>query len=328
MLDFKENRPREQWLQLLAWRALDIGNNDEAFGRICAQREFVRERIVNHLRYVRPTVILMRHLQEGDNWKKLPEHAIEHLDAGRGSYTHKDWDKLWEGYNKPVDAPFLTRIPWGCLSQFQLAPNVQSLESLNARASAGGSGAPTAAAPSAGGAAGAAPITASATIRAGRAADAAVFSKSPAVAPSSRAAQFAAIPASSTRVSASAQPPAAAASATSASPSSSDNSTCATSQQGLQQRRSRRPRAPWTSATRDVLWQIQTELHLAVSSTTADMQRVIDHPNFPFKDHYRDIASHRSLQNVCRDQCRAHIPKAKKTFEAARRAHAAARKKK
>ena len=114
MVDFKENRPRELWLQLLACQLLDNGADDEAWGRVHVQREFVRERIVNHVRYVRPTVSLMRCVQDENIWRNMDERAVELINFGRCSYTQKDWNKLYRNYDKAVDAPFLTRIPWGC----------------------------------------------------------------------------------------------------------------------------------------------------------------------------------------------------------------------
>lgn len=138
MVDLKESHSRSVWLRLLSWRALHYGaqrsvvqdGENFADGRVEAEREFVRERVIAHTRYVRPNLALMRELQEAPQlWTALPEMIIHLFDAGRSSFTHKDWDQLYGKlpFGQPVDAPFLTRIPWGCPSQFQLAPNVRSL---------------------------------------------------------------------------------------------------------------------------------------------------------------------------------------------------------
>jgi hypothetical protein len=130
VVDFKEAQPREMWLQTLAWQLLDQGNDDIAVGRVWANREFVRERIINHIQYVRPTIRAHIELAQKDHWQKLPELVIQLLDAGRCSWTHRDWQAVLAAHgDKPTTAPFFTRIPWSCVANFQLAPNVRTLGS-------------------------------------------------------------------------------------------------------------------------------------------------------------------------------------------------------
>jgi hypothetical protein len=52
------------------------------------------------------------------------------VDAGRCSWTHKDWQAVLDAHgDQPTTAPFFTRIPWSCVANFQLAPNVRTLGS-------------------------------------------------------------------------------------------------------------------------------------------------------------------------------------------------------
>jgi hypothetical protein len=130
VVDFKEAQPREMWLQTLAWQLLEQGNNDIAVGRVWANREFVRERIINHIQYVRPTIRAHIELAKDDKWQQLSEMVIQLVDAGRCSWTHKDWQGVLDAHgDKPTTAPFFTRIPWSCVANFQLAPNVRTLGS-------------------------------------------------------------------------------------------------------------------------------------------------------------------------------------------------------
>lgn len=116
---------------MLAWQLLEQGNSEQALGRVLAWREFVRERVINHIKYVRPTVHALIHVQQSAYWKQLPELIIQQLDAGRCSWTQKDWEEVFAAHgDDPVDAPFLTRIPWSCVSNFQLAPNVRTLTTI------------------------------------------------------------------------------------------------------------------------------------------------------------------------------------------------------
>lgn len=351
VVDFKENRPRELWLQLLAWRLLDNGLDDEAWGRVQAQREFVRERIVNHVRYVRPTVSLMRCVQDESIWQKMDERAVELINFGRCSYTQKDWNKLYRGYDKAVDAPFLTRIPWGCPAQFQLAPNVTSLSSsasnmsidapaagqASARSAAAATGLHskplahaaaanlfgwTSSAEGSGSASGSGTgRTASSMGQQAEATSAAGFlTAGGQISHSGSSLSAGALQASS--IAAAGRPVQAR--------SRGLRLTCAASQQDLHDASTRKARAPWNDASKETLWQILRQLHFDTVVNRDDMKLVIQHKDFPLKAHYnsRDNKHLKSLHNICLDLINKKVEGARDNELAAQRKTAAAHKKK
>lgn len=191
VVDWKESHPREFWLDTLAWRILFHGNDDPATARVDSEREFVRERCIAHVRTVRPGLTLLHQLSEKKEWEQLSEAVIQQLDLGRCSFTEYDWRKLIAKYDGSINAPFLTRIPASCFSEFQLAPNVKSIaadaEEVAAAAAAlmaaGGDKTDTAAAASASAfsadSAAAADTPAAATARAAAAASASVGATRP-----------------------------------------------------------------------------------------------------------------------------------------------------
>jgi hypothetical protein len=301
--------------------------------------------MVNHVRYVRPTVSLMRAVQDSELWKTFDARAIELINFGRSSFTQKDWNTLYSGVDKAVDAPFLTRIPWSCPSQFQLAPNVNNLSGSRNIAIAAPPSHPSALLPVH---VPSKPAQASfaQTLNLVSAASPAQSSFSNPFPP--RDQNSSSLLAARDRGSASGAESAAAgyitaggdvaitggslAAASSAllPMSGSPKLTCASSTDELRAA-ARKVRAPWDDTSKHTLWQILGELGLQNKCEHKQvMVEVIQHPVFPLKTHYNILSSNhlKSLKNICSDLIRLKNPAAAEAAEEAQRSQATAHKKK